>query len=77
MGFEIRHMVCKGVMQGRTCTQCGWKGSILEWARSTDMQAFPSSHKENQYHLLPQTRLGKLLLIGSLVASIGILTQVL
>ncbi len=77
MGFEIRHDTCKGIIQGRTCTQCGWRSSLIDWFLSKGFHAAPLSSKENQYHLLPQTRQGKLILVGCAVASVGIVIQIL
>ena len=77
MGFEIRHTGCHGVIQGRTCGKCGWRASIKQWILSTNFQSYNLTKKENQYHLLPQTRQGKLILVGSFVALIGIVIQIL
>ncbi len=77
MGFEIRHTQCQGIIQGRTCRQCGWRASIIQWILSTQFKAGVTHSKEDQYHLLPQTRQGKLVLLGCILASIGIGMQIL
>lgn len=77
MGFEIRHTQCQGIIQGRTCRKCGWRASILEWILSTHFKANATHSKEDQYHLLPQTKQGKLIMMGAILALIGIVIQIL